>query len=857
MIPITLSISGFLSYKDPVEIDFTSFDLACISGQNGAGKSSILDAMTWALFGRARKHDESIINLESDTAQVNLTFEYEGNLYRVMRTNPRGKTTALEFHINQNGAAGNTGSWKPLTESSLRETDQKIVDTLRLDYETFINAAFFLQGEADQFTQQNPSDRKRILSQILNLGIWEGYRKKAFQSRRNIESEISHMDGRTTEIRLELEQEEARREQLAYLEQQLEAAEDLRKKQNKTLDEILKYQALLTEIANKANELDLQVDKKEKALEELRTRLIPRTKEQEACYQTLDQEEKVREELSKWEKAKKSLSELDKNAQKFLEDERQRQEPLSSIATEKARIEQEIASLAQRESTLSDLLFKLPSLEKDIKEKQEAIASFEANLKARDEKQTEQEGALARLSDAKAENPRLLQEMKELEKRIGDLESSDGADCPLCGQPMPAKERESLIKDLKTQGKEMGDRYRENKALLEESDQKVKGLKKLIAELSQSEKALRNQTQELDRLSLDLSQMESKQEKWENEDGPRLKELQDQLATKGYAKKAHQKLEKIDKELKAIGYDPEEHNQIRKSVEAGEDLQEKLQEIEKARAALVPLERDIADITDAIESERTQLDALVKEQKHCSQELDELVKDAPDLSKAEKELLELKEKENILQRQVGAAQQKVSVLESQKERLEELDTKLGTNREKVRLHKQLEEAFGKNGVPALLIEQALPMIELKANEILDRLSGGAMSIRFITQREYKDKKRVDLKETLDIQIQDRAGVRDYEMFSGGESFRINFAIRLALSHVLAQRAGARLQTLVIDEGFGSQDEIGRQRLTEAIALVQDDYKKILVITHIDALKDIFDTQLHVEKTPEGTAVLLK
>ena len=133
MIPVTLFISGFLSYKDPVEIDFTSFDLACISGQNGSGKSSILDAMTWALFGRARKHDESIINLESEVAQVTLTFEYEGNLYRVMRTNPRGKTTALEFHISENGAAGNAGSWKPLTESSLRETDQKIVDTLRLD----------------------------------------------------------------------------------------------------------------------------------------------------------------------------------------------------------------------------------------------------------------------------------------------------------------------------------------------------------------------------------------------------------------------------------------------------------------------------------------------------------------------------------------------------------------------------------------------------------------------------------------------------------------------------------------------------------------------------------------------------
>jgi len=856
MIPVTLSISGFLSYKDPVEVDFTSFDLACISGQNGAGKSSILDAMTWALFGRARKHDESIINLESNAAQVTLTFEYEGNLYRVIRTNPRGKTTALEFHISENGAAGNTCNWNPLTESSLRETDQKIIDTLRLNYETFINSAFFLQGDADQFTQHNPSDRKRVLSQILNLGIWEGYRKKAFQSRRNIESEISHMDGRTSEIRLELEQEEARREQLAELEKQLEAAADLRKKQDKNLEEIQQYQALLTETGNKANELDLQVDKKEKALEELRARLIPRTKEQEACYQTLDSEEQVSKELSKWEKAKKSLSELDKNAQKFLEEERQRQEPLSEIAAEKARIEQEVKSLEQRENTIQDLLTKLPDLKKNITEKQEAIARFEANLKARDEKQDELEGALARLSDAKSENPRLLEEMKELEKRIGDLETSDGADCPLCGQPMPAKEREGLIKDLKVQGKEMGDCYRENKALLSESDKRVKDLQKLIADLSQSEKALRSQTQELDRLSLDLSQMETKQEKWDTEDGPRLKELQEQLTNKGFAEKAHKKLEKIDKELKGIGYDPGEHDQIRKAVEAGDELQEKMQEIEKARAALVPLERDIADITDTIESERGQLDELVKEQKHCSQELDDLVKQAPDQNKAEKDLLNLKEQENILQRQVGAAQQKVAVLESQKTRLSELDNKLKSNRDKVRLHKQLEEAFGKNGVQALLIEQALPMIELKANEILDRLSGGSMSVRFITQREYKDKKRADLKETLDIQIQDRAGVRDYEMFSGGESFRINFAIRLALSHVLAQRAGARLQTLVIDEGFGSQDEIGRQRLTEAITLIQDDYKKILVITHIDALKDIFSTQLVVEKTPEGSVVSL-
>jgi DNA repair protein SbcC/Rad50 len=129
-----------------------------------------------------------------------------------------------------------------------------------------------------------------------------------------------------------------------------------------------------------------------------------------------------------------------------------------------------------------------------------------------------------------------------------------------------------------------------------------------------------------------------------------------------------------------------------------------------------------------------------------------------------------------------------------------------------------------------------------------------MSVRFTTQTAYKDKKRDDLRETLDIQISDTVGTRDYEMYSGGEAFRVNFAVRLALSEVLAQRAGARLQTLVIDEGFGSQDAQGRQRLVEAINLVKSDFSLVLVITHIDELRDAFPARIEVEKTSRGSRV---
>ena len=229
MIPVSLSLEGFLSYQEPVEIDFRGFDLACISGENGAGKSSILDAFTWALFGRARKHDESLINLESDQALVSLVFDYEGNQYRINRVNPRGGTKQVEFYLRED-APGDAEAprWQPLTERTLRETDQKITRVLRLDYESFINASFLLQGEADQFTQQNPAARKRILSSILGLEIWEEYRKRAFQKRREAENLINSLDGRISEIVSELAEEDLRQSQLEVLEGELSQAHQAR-----------------------------------------------------------------------------------------------------------------------------------------------------------------------------------------------------------------------------------------------------------------------------------------------------------------------------------------------------------------------------------------------------------------------------------------------------------------------------------------------------------------------------------------------------------------------------------------------------------------------------------------------------
>ena len=223
-------------------------------------------------------------------------------------------------------------------------------------------------------------------------------------------------------------------------------------------------------------------------------------------------------------------------------------------------------------------------------------------------------------------------------------------------------------------------------------------------------------------------------------------------------------------------------------------------QLENARAALQPLERELADLRAQQETLKAEAQALQSEFERNRDHLQAQERDLPSVDQAENLLRDLRERENRLRNQVGGAlQQLVNVLETQKERREQFMLRTTDLSLQITRLKSLERAFSKDGVPALLIEQALPEIEAQANNILDRISGGGMSVRFETQSPYKDTKREDKKETLDIIISDAAGSREYELFSGGEAFRVNFAIRMALSRVLAQRAGARLQTLVIDE----------------------------------------------------------
>lgn len=856
MIPLHLRISGFLSYRDPIELDFDSISLACISGHNGAGKSSLLDAFTWSLFGEARGRGADVINLNQDVkaAEVALTFGYEGNVYRVQRTLPRGKSTVLEFQVLDGGQKAEGGTWRPLTEKTTRETQARIEHTLQLDYETFINASFFLQGKADQFTQKKASERKAVLSTILGLEIWDTYKERTAERRKSIERDVDEIDGRIAEIDAELAEEDIRKARLQELETSLKQLSDARSAQEKTLESIKSTAAILTEQRKLLETLEKALRNSRTSLAGLESKLTDKESELASYANLVTRAKEIESAYKAWQKARADVEKMDQVAAQFREYDEKRQPLLREIEVEKTKLEQELGELGKQYSVISNQLEGMEQLEGQLDAAQKSLDEAEAKVKERIGLETSRNEARERQAALKVENETLRVQMEELKRRIDALKVADGAECPLCGQPLSEAHRKSTLAQLEAEGKAKGDDFRANKKEMEAIEKQIADCASRIAQLSNADVERLNFSKSISQLTMQLEAVKTQNTEWEKTGAKRLKEIEKILESGKYASEAQKTLKLVDKELAKLGYDVSAHEARRAEELELRGIEEDYRKLDSAREVSKRIEKERTELEKEVISKKEEVDEQEKSYDEAAAKLAESEAGAPNLNEAESKLFELREEENRVRDEAGAARQRVEVLSTLRTRKADYESQREELNQNILRYKSLERAFGKDGVPALLIEQALPQIEQKANDLLDRLSDGQMSIRFVTQAEYKDKKRDDLKETLDIQISDLSGTRDYEMYSGGEAFRVNFAIRLALSEILAQRKGARLQTLVIDEGFGSQDVQGRQRLIEAINAVKNDFEKIFIITHLDELKDAFPNRIEIEKTERGSTV---
>ncbi len=1008
MVPVSLRLENFLSYGTAAPtLDFERFHVACLSGRNGQGKSALLDAITWALWGEARKSsdsrkpDETLLRIGARRMVVELAFDLEGERYRVLRWFEKTKTgkthkSGLEAHVFDPSA----GEYRPLTGASMRETQKILQNILGLDYDTFINSAFLLQGRSDEFTKKKPAERKQILARILNLSRYERLAdlarervRKAEEAMRLAKTEVERLKqaledepvwkaehARVSEAvaqaRKTLEGLRAREktltERLAAMEAQARAAETARESlerldarrraDEEELEKLRKriaeaerllamreeikrdyerYEALNKErealtdkqslamgierqILQKKNELQERKNELEKQIQKLEVQLKADQESLRQCEAELVKEGPTRKLLERARAAAEKLAERTAVRERRGELQTELEKAERELIREKEALvgriralEVDAAATAERAATLDALRKE----EAELREAEEKLLSLKDKLDQVREKGQE---IAERIKEREGQIKTHERAIEELEEKLARITSLEEESCPTCGTALTpehrarveARFREDIaakrraIAEARARAAEEERRRRELRAVYAETNEQIKALapvpqrlsvvRQMIREAEEQRDALEAKRKELERLrashaaerfaeetrariaglqkALDalpfdeaayeaLKKQAAQVDRYEDSMN-RLEEVagRKRQVEKSIARKASElerlrkilddgsafseirkQLQALERQHREVGFDGERLEAVRQALRALGEAGERMKELMHARDNREAWIESLDQVTERLRMTAEEREGLVRRIAQIEAELEGREALAEKQRAVARRSAETEEELNRLQVQIGTLNTLLEQARRDRKALKARRKEEAEARAEHAVYKHLRAAFGKHGIPSLIIEETLPEIEDRANELLDRLTEGKMHVRLNT---LKDKKTGGTKETLDIIITDEQGApRPYETFSGGEAFRVNFALRIALAQLLAERSGVRVRTLVIDEGFGTQDAQGIENLVQAIQTIQDDFDKILVITHLDELKEVFPVRIEVEKDP--------
>lgn len=317
-------------------------------------------------------------------------------------------------------------------------------------------------------------------------------------------------------------------------------------------------------------------------------------------------------------------------------------------------------------------------------------------------------------------------------------------------------------------------------------------------------------------------------------------------------------IEALEQKLKAIDYNLTEHNQLRTTVRQAQSWQLRYQEFQSAQQQYPKICQSLEYLTQTLAGRRSELEAVNSQLDGILKQLEQEPDPNQKIQVLERGIQQRRQQLDQQLSQQGRLQQRLTQLAALQNQYAQQQQELQGFQRQSLVYQELAQAFGKNGIQTLMIENVLPQLEAEANQILARLTGNQLHVQIVTQRAGRraSKKTTKLIDTLDILIADASGTRPYETYSGGEAFRINFSIRLALAKLLAQRAGTSLQMLIVDEGFGTQDSAGCERLIAAINAIAPEFSCILTVTHMPQFKEAFQTRIEVSKTQDGSHLSL-
>lgn len=944
MRPEKLTISAFGPYADRTEIDFSRLGdsgLYLITGDTGAGKTTIFDAITFALYGQAsgQVRDSAMFRSKyADTATetfVELVFSYQGKKYQVFRSPeymaPKKRGTGLTLRKAE-AQLIYPDERQPVTKA--RDVTRAIEELLGLDYEQFTQIAMIAQGDFQKLLLAGTVQRGEIFRQIFHTGIYQQVQlklKEAAQSRYKEYDEMrrsiaQYLDGVKLRQREGTEAEEFAELKKGKFEGKLERSLEILKsfidqgekresellKQEQEVDQKIRTMENMLHLSAQKRNLEQKKDLVRKQLEQLLPDLEKASGEAEK-YKDADQKcealgiliREKQEQLKKYqvlEQLKKELDEIRMQLKKCragqeanIRQEQQLHKDMEQLKKERSLLENSQLDLqkaiTEREKR-TQRKSELNGLETEMRE-------FKGLYEATKEQQKKYQAAYEKAQQQSEYYQQIFHSFLDAQAGILAQELKENEPCPVCGSlshPHPriiSKGRtvtQEILDNEKIKldklEKISADQSLETGKLKERSNaswkQIVSGAEELLAEFQEFRKETKNGNGQAGDFRTVWKQMilmiNREKEQCENlltESDRKIREAEENTKRKQKVEKLLENLEKekdilqekknsCDREQTELTTKASENEKQQKNAaeeirqvhsEAGKEvLEKKIREKQQEYIDLKENSRKMKETLERFQAEKARITSTIKTLDEQQKEIGEIREDEireqytesttqkTELAEKRKELFSIQSGNLEIFRKVQNRKEEMTKAEAEYVWMKNLsDTANGNlnGKAKIELETYIQMAY-------------FDRILRRANVRLMTMSSGQYELKRQEQSENRKEKA-----GLDLNVIDHYNgtERSVKTLSGGESFQASLSLALGLSdEIQASAGGIRLDSMFVDEGFGSLDEEALSQAVKALSSLADGHRMVGIISHVAELKDRIENKIIVTKQCSGKGV---
>ena len=810
-----------------------------IFGDNGAGKSSLFEAVTWCLYGVAQSMEgregvkqQDLIRDGQQEMGVEVEFTMGTHTYKVARYLNAKRGTKSRLWIDGKMQARKS-----------REVTARIEQDIGLNVKGFISSSFIRQKELDLITSKIASERKKLINRLFNLKIYEKYEEAAKNKKKEKENELQV-------VQLQRKEKEKDLEQLPDVEKALQELKEMAEALKVQYDTVKKEsETVKNEYANLEKEYqtyqNLQSTSKlmEKDIENTKNTIEQRKKDLEEIEKAVKKRKSLKPEYNSFLDLKKKFSSLDKTKVQYDTKVNQLQNLQTEITITQKSLEEriteskkEITSLKNQEDELKESKAKLETIREKMSELESVPQQIEEEIQKVD-KIKEKEAEIY------AEKAKYTSRITDLQQELEDIQSIGvGALCPKCKRPLQKEHLDELVTKYATEiaaHEKTKEKYESKENHLiemrKELDIRIKGLKKKENDLTNLKK------QEQTYVKAEM--------KYENiqkriiDCTVKISETQERLTKVTQRKK---EVETLEKEIQKLEFNPAEYELTKKEVE----------EKSTTEREMIKLDERISkkeDVEKSIEQDEEKLHTQEKEMEHVKSKLEE-ISDIPEKFDNVK-----KKKEHITQEELKISKEYTEKKTLYQERTKELERlhrakdELKTMKKKqkelediILVYGILQDAFKQ--IPVQIQSRLRPRIRKETSALLNEVTEGKYPF-------------IDLESDYSVTVYYDGNYYPISRFSGGEKDLINLCLRVGISRVLvslsSQKSFARIQSLFLDECFGSFDIERRKNLLAALTQLRTYFAQIVLITHIEEVKQALPEAFLVEELEDGSSIVIK